>query len=171
MKPTVYKEYQDAWAGFLQAHCITYYSSWQTESDSKRKKMGQKHSHSCKVSSGRGGEGRRGEERWGDLDRVGGLRAICESWRAAAQLKRTEITARELRSTLLFYSGTLSLQCLGHDVDSCTHRMVQKLRVTVSRLREFSIETHHQVCMLAQILCLRRCLDMSLQLTHGVHQS
>ena len=61
--------------------------------------MGQKHSHSCKVSSGRGGEGRRGEERggegrrgeerggegrrgeerWGDLDRVGGLRAICES--------------------------------------------------------------------------------------------
>ena len=28
--------------------------------------MGQKHSHSCKVSSGRGGEGRRGEERGGE---------------------------------------------------------------------------------------------------------
>ena len=32
--------------------------------------MGQKHSHGSKVSSGRGGEGRRGEERGGEVGKT-----------------------------------------------------------------------------------------------------
>ena len=95
MHPTVYKDYQDALSGFLQAHCIITVVD-RLSQVRIGKKMGQKHSHGSKVSSGRGGEGRRGEERGGegrrgeerggegrrggkDLDRVGELRAICES--------------------------------------------------------------------------------------------
>ena len=73
--PTVYKDYQDALSGFLQAHCIITVID-RLSQVRRGKKMGQKHSHGSKVNSWRGGEVRRGGE---DLERVGELRAICES--------------------------------------------------------------------------------------------